>query len=170
MTDIDGFIQGLPKAELHMHLEGSLEPEMMFALARRNGVAIPYATPEAARAGYQFSRLQDFLDLYYLGTSVLLTARDFQELTVAYLDRVAKDGAIHVEIFFDPQAHTARGVPFATVLEGIEAGLAEGRARLGITSRLILCFLRHLSEAEGFVTLEEAAPYRGRIAGVGLDS
>lgn len=170
MTDIDGFIAELPKAELHMHLEGSLEPELMFALARRNGIAIPYATVEAAKAAYRFERLQDFLDLYYQGTSVLLTARDFRELTLAYLEHVARDAAIHVEIFFDPQAHTARGVPFATVMEGIEGGLEEGSRRFGISSRLILCFLRHLSEEDGFATLEAAAPFRDRLAGVGLDS
>ena len=170
MIDLDSFIAGLPKAELHMHLEGSLEPELMFALARRNGVAIPYATVEAARAAYRFERLQDFLDLYYQDTSVLLAARDFHELTLAYLERVARDKAIHVEIFFDPQAHTMRGVPFAAVIAGIESALEEGRRRLGISSRLILCFLRHLSEAEGFATLEAAAPFRDRIAGVGLDS
>ncbi len=170
MIDLDGFIAGLPKSELHMHLEGSLEPELMFALARRNGVAIPYATVEAARAAYRFERLQDFLDLYYRGISVLLTARDFRELTLAYLERVARDAAIHVEIFFDPQAHTARGVPFATVMEGIEGGLEEGSRRFGISSRLILCFLRHLSEEDGFATLEAAAPFRDRLAGVGLDS
>jgi adenosine deaminase len=170
MTDIDGFIVELPKAELHMHLEGSLEPELMFALARRNGIAIPYATVEAAKAAYRFERLQDFLDLYYQGTSVLLTARDFRELTLAYLERVARDAAIHVEIFFDPQAHTARGVPFATVMEGIEGGLEEGSRRFGISSRLILCFLRHLSEEDGFATLEAAVPFRDRLAGVGLDS
>jgi adenine deaminase len=170
MGELDGFIAGLPKAELHMHLEGSLEPELMFALARRNGVAIPYATVEAARAAYRFTRLQDFLDLYYRGTSVLVTARDFRELTLAYLERVARDSAVHVELFFDPQAHTGRGVPFVAVLDGIEEGLEEGRRRFGITSRLILCFLRHLSEAEGFATLEAATPFRGRIAGVGLDS
>ncbi len=170
MIDMDGFIAGLPKAELHMHLEGSLEPELMFALARRNGVAIPYATVEAARAAYRFERLQDFLDLYYQGTSVLLTARDFHELTLAYLERVALDKAIHVEVFFDPQAHTVRGVPFAAVMAGIESGLEEGRRQLGISSRLILCFLRHLPEEDGFATLEAAAPFRNRIVGVGLDS
>lgn len=170
MSDIDGFIAGLPKAELHIHLEGSLESELMLALARRNRVEIPYATVEAARAAYAFTRLQDFLDLYYRGMSVLRTEQDFYDLTWAYLERVRRDNAIHVEVFFDPQAHTARGVPFKTVIESTDRALEDGRRKLGITSRLILCFLRHLSEAEGFAVLEAALPWRDRIVGVGLDS
>ncbi|MGE3232017.1 MAG: adenosine deaminase [Hyphomicrobium sp.] len=170
MTALDGFIAGLPKAELHMHLEGSLEPALMLALAKRNGVELPYATVEAAEAAYDFDELQDFLDLYYRGTSVLRTAEDFHDLTWAYLERVRRDNAIHVELFFDPQAHTARGVAFVTVIGGIESALLAARRQCGITSRLILCFLRHLSEAEGFATLEAALPFRDRIAGVGLDS
>jgi adenosine deaminase len=170
MTGIDSFITGLPKAELHIHLEGSLEPELMLDLARRNRVEIPYATVEAARAAYDFTRLQDFLDLYYRGMSVLRTEQDFYDLTWAYLERARRDNAIHVEVFFDPQAHTGRDVPFRTVIEGIDRALQDGRQRLGISSRLILCFLRHLSEEDGFKTLEAALPWRDRIVGVGLDS
>lgn len=170
MAELDSFIAGLPKAELHMHLEGSLEPELMLALARRNAIELPYATVEAARAAYDFNELQDFLDLYYRGTAVLRTAEDFHDLTWAYLERVRHDNAIHVELFFDPQAHTARGVSFAAVVGGIESALLAGRRQFGITYRLILCFLRHLSEEEGFAALEEALPFRDRIAGVGLDS
>jgi adenosine deaminase len=170
MTGIDSFITGLPKAELHIHLEGSLEPELMLDLARRNRVEIPYATVEAARAAYDFTQLQDFLDLYYRGMSVLRTEQDFYDLTWAYLERARRDNAIHVEVFFDPQAHTGRDVPFRTVIEGIDRALQDGRQRLGITSRLILCFLRHLSEEDGFKTLEAALPWRDRIVGVGLDS
>ncbi|MFZ5789897.1 MAG: adenosine deaminase [Pseudomonadota bacterium] len=170
MTGIDSFIVGLPKAELHIHLEGSLEPELMFTMARRNGVEIPYATVEAARAAYDFTRLQDFLDLYYRGMSVLRTEQDFYDLTWAYLERARRDNAIHVEVFFDPQAHAERGLSFKTVIDGIDRALKDGRRRLGITSRLILCFLRHLPEAEGFAMLEAALPWRDRIIGVGLDS
>jgi adenosine deaminase len=172
MTDFpqSDFIAGLPKAELHLHIEGSLEPEMMFALARRNGVALPYADVEAIRAAYSFTRLQDFLDLYYQGMSVLLTEADFYDLTLAYLRRVAQDNVRHTEIFFDPQGHTERGVAFETVLNGISRALAAGERELGITSRLILCFLRHLSAEAAMATLEQALPYRDRIVGVGLDS
>jgi adenosine deaminase len=170
MNDIESFIAGLPKAELHMHLEGSLEPELMVALSRRNGVDIPYASPEEARSAYAFTQLQDFLDLYYRGMSVLKTAQDFYDLTWAYLQRVARDNAIHVEVFFDPQGHTARGVPMEAVMGGITRALDEGGRKLGISHRLILCFLRHLSEDEGFQALDQALPWRGRIAGVGLDS
>ena len=163
-------IQRLPKAELHLHIEGSLEPELLFALAARNGVDIPFATVEAVRAAYDFSNLQDFLDIYYQGMAVLRTEQDFFDLTWAYLQRAAADNVRHVEIFFDPQGHTARGVAFETVLDGIERALMQGQRELGITFRIIMCFLRHLSEDDAFATLEQAAPHLDRIDGVGLDS
>jgi adenosine deaminase len=169
-VDKDAFIAGLPKAELHMHIEGSLEPEMLFALARRNRLSLPFASVEALREAYRFTRLQDFLDIYYQGAAVLLTEEDFRDLALAYFTRAHADGVVHAEIFFDPQTHTARGVPFATVVEGLLAGMAEAEARFGLTSRLILCFLRHLSEEDAFATLRAAEPWLGRIAGVGLDS
>ena len=167
---VNDFIAGLPKAELHLHIEGSLEPEMMFTLAERNGIRLPYADVEALRAAYRFTKLQDFLDLYYRGMSVLQTEEDFYDLTLAYLRRAAEDNVRHTEIFFDPQGHTDRGVAFATVLAGIERALKDGERTLGITSRIILCFLRHLSTEAAMKTLDEAIPYRGRIVGVGLDS
>jgi len=160
----------LPKAELHIHIEGSLEPEMMFALAKRNGVDLPYADAAAVRAAYAFSNLQDFLDLYYQGMSVLRTEQDYYDLTMAYLRRSAADGVTRCEIFFDPQGHTARGIAFATVLDGIHRALADGERTLGLTAQLILCFLRHLDEADAERTLDEALPYKDRIIGVGLDS
>ncbi|MGB3471760.1 MAG: adenosine deaminase [Erythrobacter sp.] len=169
-TPVNAFIAAVPKAELHLHIEGSLEPEMMFALAKRNGVTLPYASVEEVRAAYQFSNLQEFLDLYYLGMAVLVTEQDFYDLTIAYLERVDADTVRHVEIFFDPQGHTDRGIAFETVISGILRALDEGEARLGITSKLIMCFLRHLSEEAAFATLEEAAPWLERIDGVGLDS
>lgn len=167
--DRNAFIAGLPKAELHLHIEGSLEPEMLFALAARNGVAIPFATVDAVRAAYAFSNLQDFLDIYYQGMAVLRTEADFFDLTSAYLARAAADTVRHVEIFFDPQGHTERGVAFKTVITGITRALDAARAR-GLTSRLILCFLRHLSEAEAQATLDEALPFLHLIDAVGLDS
>ena len=170
MDDLDRFITGLPKAELHLHIEGSLEPELMFALAQRNRVTIPYATVDAIRAAYQFSNLQDFLDIYYAGAEVLRTRADFRDLAVAYFERAAADGVTHAEIFFDPQTHTARGIAFGDVIEGLLDGMAEAEAQLGLTSKLILCFLRHLSEDDAFVTLADAEPWLDRIAGVGLDS
>ena len=157
------FIAALPKAELHLHIEGSLEPELMFALAARNGVAIPYASVEEVRAAYAFSNLQDFLDIYYAGADVLRTRADFHDLAVAYFDRAAADGVVHAEIMFDPQTHTARGVPFAEVIEGLLSAMAEAEARHGMTSALIMSFLRHLSEEEAFATLEEATPWLERI-------
>ncbi|MDE2134907.1 MAG: adenosine deaminase [Alphaproteobacteria bacterium] len=166
----DSFIAGLPKAELHMHLEGSFEPEQMFAVARRNKADIPFASAEDVRRAYRFSNLQDFLDIYYRSADVLRVEEDFYDLALAYLKRAADDNVRHAEIFFDPQTHTARGVAFATVADGILHALKDGEARFAITSKLILCFLRHLSEAEAFATLKQAEPYFDRIAGVGLDS
>lgn len=174
MTDSNGelanLIAAMPKAELHLHIEGSLEPEMLFGLAARNGVDLPFDSVEAVRKAYDFSQLQDFLDIYYQGMSVLRSEQDFYDLTWAYLERVHAQNVIHVEIFFDPQGHTERGVAFGTVLDGIERALADGRRKLGISSRLIMCFLRHLSEAAALETLEQALPHKARIAGVGLDS
>jgi adenine deaminase len=167
---MNAFIRGMPKAELHLHIEGSLEPELMFALAERNGVAIPFKSVEEVRAAYQFSRLQDFLDIYYAGAAVLLTEQDFHDLAAAYFDRAAADGVVHAEIMFDPQTHTARGVAFGTVMEGLLSGMREAEAKHGITSRLILCFLRHLNEDDAFATLEQAKPWLDRIEAVGLDS
>jgi len=164
------FIAGLPKAELHLHIEGSLEPELMFALAKRNDVTIPYASVEEVRAAYNFSRLQDFLDIYYAGAAVLQTEQDFRDLATAYFDRAAADGVVHAEIFFDPQTHTDRGIAIGTVIEGLLAGMADAEARHGLTAKLILCFLRHLDEDAAFATLRAAEPWLDRIAGVGLDS
>jgi adenine deaminase len=168
--DLVDFIRSLPKAELHIHLEGSLEPELMFALAQRNGIALPFKDAEAIRAAYRFANLQEFLDIYYQGASVLRTEQDFHDLTWAYLQRAHADGVVHVEPFFDPQTHTERGLPFAVAIEGILSALARGKAELGIRSGLILCILRHLSEEEGFATLRHAEPYMDRLLGLGLDS
>jgi adenosine deaminase len=170
MPDLSSFIRALPKAELHIHLEGSLEPELMFALAQRNGVAIPFESVEEVRAAYSFTKLQDFLDIYYAGAAVLRTEEDFRDLALAYMRRAAADGVRHVEAFFDPQTHTDRGIPFDVVINGLQAGLDAARAESGVTSRLILCFLRHLSEEEAFKTLRAAEPHLDKIVGVGLDS
>jgi len=163
-------IAALPKAELHLHIEGSFEPELMMQLAERNRVDIPFKTLEEAKAAYDFADLQEFLDLYYAGMAVLRTERDFYDLTMAYLTRVAADNVRHVEMFFDPQAHTERGVAFGTVADGILAAQADGEKQLGITSELIMSFLRHLPEADGFALLKESAPWHERFIGVGLDS
>lgn len=168
--DLDAFVRALPKAELHLHIEGSLEPEMMFELARRNGVALPWDSVEATRAAYAFSDLQSFLDLYYAGAAALIQERDFFDLAMAYFERAHADGVVHAELFFDPQTHTARGIAFETVLDGLERACGEAQARWGISSRLILCFLRHLSEEDGLATLQQALPHLARIHGVGLDS
>jgi adenine deaminase len=167
---ISDFIAGLPKAELHLHIEGSLEPELMFALANRNRVDIPFSNVEEVRAAYSFSRLQDFLDIYYRGANVLRTEQDFYDLGTAYFDRAAADNVRHAEIFFDPQTHTDRGISFAVVAEGLLAAMRDAESKHGLTSKLILCFLRHLEEEDAFATLKAAEPWFDRIAGVGLDS
>jgi adenosine deaminase len=167
---MDAFLRELPKVELHVHVEGTLEPELMFELAARNGVRLPYGSVEEVRRAYEFTDLQSFLDLYYTGAGVLVTERDFYDLAWAYLTRVAGQTVRHVELFFDPQAHTDRGVPFETVVTGLHRALAEGGRRLGITSKLILCFLRHLSAEAAMATLEQALPFRTWITAVGLDS
>lgn len=159
-----------PKAELHLHIEGTLEPEMMLALARRHGVALPYADVEAVRAAYAFTSLQSFLDLYYAGAGVLRDAQDFHDLAWAYFQRAAADGIVHAECFFDPQTHTARGVPLAAVFEGLVAAQRRAETELGLTARWILCVLRHLSEDEALATLEAALPWREHFIGLGLDS
>lgn len=169
-THLDTFIAGLPKAELHIHIEGSLEPEQMFALARRNRVTLPFDSVEAIRDAYQFTRLQDFLDIYYEGARVLLTEADFHDLAMAYFRRLKDDNGRHVELFFDPQTHTDRSLPFSAAADGLLSAMAEAERTLGVTSKLILCFLRHLDEDAAFATLKAAEPYLDRIAGVGLDS
>lgn len=170
MHDLKAFITGLPKAELHLHIEGTFEPELMFAIAQRNNVPLRFDSVAALRAAYAFSDLQSFLDIYYEGAGVLLHAADFHDLTWAYLERAHADGVLHTEIFFDPQTHTDRGVPFATVFDGIHSALERGERELGMTSALICCFLRHLSADAAMETLEQAAPYREHIVAVGLDS
>jgi adenosine deaminase len=164
------FIRGMPKAELHIHIEGSLEPEMMFELAERNGVALRYASTEEVRRAYDFGDLQSFLDLYYEGMQVLLHEQDFYDLTWSYLQKVSEQNVRHAEIFFDPQAHTGRGVPFETVISGIHRALVDAERQLSISSKLIMCFLRHLSAKEAMETLADSLPFRERIVGVGLDS
>jgi adenosine deaminase len=166
----EDFIKGLPKAELHLHIEGTLEPELAFRLARKHGVVLPYATAEELRGAYQFANLQAFLDIYYAGANVLRDQDDFHALTAAYLRKAHSQGVVHVEIFFDPQTHTARGVELSTVISGLHRALSEAERDLGITSRLILCFLRHLSAGEAMRTLECALAHRYAIAAVGLDS
>lgn len=163
-------IQQIPKAELHLHIEGSLEPELMMSLAQRNSVSIPFKTVDEIRAAYEFTDLQSFLDIYYAGANVLITEQDFYDLTWAYLLRAEADNVRHTEIFFDPQTHTERGIAFETALNGIHSALKDGETKLGITSEIILCFLRHLDEADAFTTLEQALPYKDQIMGVGLDS
>jgi adenine deaminase len=167
---LPAFIKRLPKAELHMHIEGSLEPEMIFALAQRNGVKLPYANVEALRAAYAFTNLQSFLDIYYAGASVLLKEQDFYDMAWAYLEHAAADEVIRSEIFFDPQTHTERGVSMGTVIHGLHRACQDAKAKLGVDAELILCFLRHLSEEAAFETLEAALPYRDKFIGVGLDS
>lgn len=164
------FLQNMPKAELHVHLEGTLEPELMFQLAHRNKLILPYKNKEEILMAYHFSNLQSFLDLYYLGMNVLLKKQDFYDLTYSYLKRVHEDGVCHVEVFFDPQAHTSRGVDFETVFEGIYTALEQGKKDFKISFYLILCFLRHLPESDAIETLKQALPYKNYIKAVGLDS
>lgn len=169
-TALTEFVRGLPKAELHIHIEGSLEPELIFEMAKRNGVTLQYDSVEALRAAYAFTDLQSFLDIYYAGASVLITEQDFFDMAYAYFQRAHADKVIHAELFFDPQTHTERGVAIKTVIDGLARAQAKARAELGIESALILCFLRHLSEADAIKTLDEARPFLDRIVGVGLDS
>ncbi|MBT3180593.1 MAG: adenosine deaminase [Candidatus Marinimicrobia bacterium] len=167
---LESFIKGIPKAELHLHIEGTFEPELMFEIARRNQISIPYQSVEELKKAYNFNNLQEFLDIYYAGASVLLHEQDFYDLTWAYLIKVQEQNLIHTEIFFDPQTHTDRGVSFDTVIQGIHTALEDGHKKLGISSRIIMCFLRHLDESAAFETLEQALPYKKWIIGVGLDS
>jgi adenosine deaminase len=167
---LPALLKRMPKAELHMHIEGSLEPELIFKLAQRNGVKLPYADVEALRRAYAFADLQSFLDIYYAGASVLLKEQDFFDMAFAYFQKAAADNVVHAEVFFDPQTHTDRGVPIEAVIVGLSHAMRRAHAELGISSSLILCFLRHLSEAAAFATLEQALPHRHHFVGVGLDS
>jgi adenine deaminase len=167
---LPALLRAMPKAELHIHIEGSLEPELIFALAQRNSVSIPYASVEDLRRAYAFTNLQSFLDIYYAGASVLLKEQDFFDMAWAYLQRAAADNVVRAEIFFDPQTHTARGVAMETVVNGLHRACEQASRELGVSAALILCFLRHLSEDEAFATLEQALPFRDKFIGVGLDS
>ncbi len=167
---MEDFVRGLPKAELHLHIEGTLEPELMFALAARNGVDLRFGSVDEVRAAYEFDDLQSFLDIYYEGAACLLHEQDFYDLTWSYLEHAAADGVRRAEIFFDPQPHTERGVPMATVVAGIHRALEDGESRLGMSAGLILCFLRHLSAEAAMETLQAALPHAGVLLGVGLDS
>ena len=169
MTQND-FIQRLPKAELHLHIEGTFEPELMFAIGQRNGIKSRFKSVEELREAYNFHNLQSFLDIYYEGAGVLLHEQDFYDLTMAYLERIHADNVVHTEIFFDPQTHTERGISFATCYQGIRRALDDGQKRFGISSFMIMCFLRHLSEEAAQKTLDEALPFKDGIIGVGLDS
>lgn len=163
-------IRALPKAELHVHIEGTFEPELMFAIAQRNNIAIPYQSVEELKEAYNFHNLQSFLDIYYAGANVLIHEQDFYDLAWAYFEKCAEDYVVHTEMFFDPQTHTDRGVAFETVLNGLQRACNDAKVKLGISSHLIMCFLRHLSEDAAFSTLEQALPYKDQIIGVGLDS
>eukprot|EP01042_Synura_sphagnicola_P016815 gene16815-21256_t len=166
ITSLDAFVDGLPKAELHLHIEGSLEPELMFALAQRNEIDLPFDSIEDVRAAYDFSNLQDFIDIYYQGANVLLKEQDFYDLGMAYFQRAAADNVRHAEIFFDPQTHTDRGVPYAYVIEGLSRAAKDAEAKLGLSVSLIHSFLRHLSEEAAFESLAMAEPYLDRLVGV----
>ena len=167
---IHNFIEGIPKAELHLHIEGTFEPDLMFEIARRNNISINYKSVDELKKAYNFNNLQEFLDIYYAGASVLIYEQDFYDLTWAYLTKVQEQNLVHTEIFFDPQTHTDRGISFDTVIQGIHSALEDAKEKLGISSQLIMCFLRHLDEVAAFDTLEQALPYKEWIAGVGLDS
>ena len=168
--ELETLVQALPKCELHIHIEGSLEPELMFALAARNSVRLPYKSVEALRRAYRFTKLQDFLDIYYQGMSVLKVEQDYYDLAIAYLKRAAADNVRYVEMFFDPQGHTSRGIAFSTVVDGLTRAIADAQRELGVRAHLIMCFLRHLDEASAQQTLDSALPHRDKIMGVGLDS
>lgn len=167
---IHNFIEGIPKAELHLHIEGTFEPDLMFEIARRNNISKNYKSVDELKKAYNFNNLQEFLDIYYAGASVLIYEQDFYDLTWAYLTKVHEQNLVHTEIFFDPQTHTDRGISFDTVIQGIHSALEDAKEKLGISSQLIMCFLRHLDEVAAFDTLEQALPYKEWIAGVGLDS
>jgi adenine deaminase len=167
---LENLIQRIPKVELHLHIEGTLEPELAFALAKRNGVQLPFDTVESLRAAYNFSDLQSFLNLYYASADVLRTRADFYALAMSYFTRAYADGVVHAELFFDPQTHTSRGVAMGTVIGGLRDAMTDAESRYGMTSELILCFLRHLSQAEALETLHDAMPFRREFIGVGLDS
>ncbi|MGD9591163.1 MAG: adenosine deaminase, partial [Candidatus Berkiella sp.] len=170
MNHIQDLIREIPKAELHCHIEGTLEPEMMFTLAKRNNIKLPFANPEEIRKAYEFTDLQTFLDIYYQGANVLRTEQDFYDLTYAYMLRAKEDNVCHAEIFFDSQTHTDRGIAFEKVVNGIHHALMDAKTKLDISSHLILCFLRHLSEEAAFETLKQALPFKDKIIGIGLDS
>lgn len=167
---MDKFIAGIPKAELHLHIEGTFEPELMFEIARRNNVSLKYHTVEELKSAYRFNNLQEFLDIYYSGTNVLLQEQDFYDLTYSYLQKIHSQNVLHTELFFDPQAHTLRGIPFDRVITGIHRALEEGERTLGISYRLIVSILRHLDEESAFETLQQALPYKRWITAIGLDS
>ncbi|MEZ8647560.1 adenosine deaminase [Vibrio splendidus] len=167
---MDSFIKHLPKVELHLHIEGTLEPELMFQLAKRNNVSIPFDNPDQVKDAYQFHNLQSFLDIYYQGANVLIHEQDFYDLTWAYLLKCQQDNVVHTEIFFDPQTHTERGIAFEVIISGITQALNQAAQELGISSQLIMCFLRHLDEDSAFETLKQALPYKDKIIAVGLDS
>lgn len=169
-ADLREFIQGIPKAELHLHIEGSFEPELMFEIAKRNNIELPYDSIESVKKAYAFNNLQEFLDIYYAGAQVLLYEKDFYDLTWAYLTKVHSENVVHVEVFFDPQTHTERGVPFDVVIKGIRKALEKAKSEWNMSYKLIMCYLRHLSEEEAFKTLEASLLYKEWIAGVGLDS
>jgi len=170
MSTIQQYINGIPKTELHLHIEGSFEPELMFEIAQRNSIEIPFATVEDLKKAYSFNNLQEFLDIYYQGANVLITEQDFYDLTWAYLTKIHEQNVVHTEIFFDPQTHTDRGIPFETVIKGIRRAMEDGKEKYGISYLLIMSFLRHLDEASAFNTLEQAMPYKDWIVAVGLDS